>query len=320
MRNPQITLALGGGGARGVAHLGAIEVLVGAGFAVEHVVGVSIGSLVGAMFAFEPDIQSIQRRALAYLMSSSFQKHQQTLFGAHPHPGETSTGGMFTWYERVKAYLRANRLFQRVIRKPALLPGIVLHDVVENLLPEADISEAKVPLSIVAVDLRSGHKVVLERGPLRDAVRASSALPGIFPPVEFEGMLLCDVGVFDAVPTIEARAYATGPVVAVDVASAIRPIPTCETALDVLMRMDEIGESLFRRQALAIADLVIRPPVADVEWFDFSTCERVLQAGRIAARQVMPLLRRRTAPMQRLLDRLQRFVRPSGEPIDTSTP
>ena len=107
----------------------------------------------------------------------------------------------------------------------------MLQDVVDNLIPDADISDAVIPLSVVAVDLRSGHMVVLEKGPLRDAVRASASLPGIFPPIPFNGMLLCDVGVFYSLPTTVARTYAPKKcLVAVDVSSDLSPLPACETA------------------------------------------------------------------------------------------
>lgn len=304
---PKLTLALGGGGARGVAHLGVIEVLLEAGFEIERIVGISIGSLAGALCAFEPDIHRVQRRALDYLLSPSFQRHQRVLFGAHPAPGEVSTGGLFTWYKRVQDYLRANRLFHRVIRNPSLLPGVILQDVVDHLLPEVDIASSVVPLSIVAVDLRSGKRVVLERGPLRDAVRGSSSLPGIFPPVELGKMLLCDVGVLYSLPTTVARGYGPEYVVAVDVSSGIKPLPDCETAFDVLMRMDEIGESLFRDYASKSADLVIHPQVSGIEWFDFSASEQLLEAGRVAAREALthlpadPLLSQRNVrPLRRL--------------------
>lgn len=279
------TLALGGGGARGMAHLGVIESMLEVGLAVDRIVGVSIGSLAGAMFAFDPDIEHVKKTALDYLLSESFQRHQAVLFGAHGSGKDAdSTGGVFAWYSRAKDYLRANRIFHRVVSRPSLLPGVVLNDVVEHLLPEADIADAKVPLSIVSVDLRSGHKVVLERGPVREAVRASSALPGIFPPVEFEGMLLCDVGVFYSLPTTVARSYGSNRVIAVDVSSEMQRLDKCETALDVLMRMDEIGESLFRKHVRDEADLVIRPDVSGVQWFDFSSPRELIDTGRKTGR------------------------------------
>ena len=284
MNYKPITLALGGGGARGISHLGVIDGLYDAGFRVGRVVGVSIGSLAGAMYAFNPDIRDTIGKALTYLLSESFQTHQETLFGARRNSDE-NTGGVFSWYSRVMTYLRGNRTWHRAVTRPSLLPAAIMQDVVMNLLPDADIADAKIPLSIVAVDLHSGHQVVLERGSVRDAVRASAAIPGIFPPVEMEDMLLCDLGTFCSLPTVIAQSYSNGPVVGVDVSSRIKHLTHCDTAMDVLMRMDEIGESLFRKHVTAAADFIIRPPVSHTEWFDFSNPELLINQGRKAARQ-----------------------------------
>lgn len=288
MKQKPTTLALGGGGARGVAHLGVIEGLLEADFRIERIVGTSIGSLAGALYAFEPDILRVQERAIDYLLSPKFADHQRTLFGAPPASGEERTGGVFSWYRRINEFLRAHSLLTRVVRKPSLLPGILLEDVVEHLLPDADIADAAVPISIVAVDLHSGRRVVLENGPLRLAVRASSSLPGIFPPVEWDDMLLCDIGVFCSLPLHVARSYQPRYLIGVDVSSPLKPLTQCVTALDVMMRMDEIGESLFRGHLGVEADLLISPDVESVEWFDFSACREVVEAGREAARRAIP--------------------------------
>lgn len=288
MKRPRLTMALGGGGARGVAHLGVIDVLVGSGFEIDRIVGVSSGCLAGAMYAFDPDITRVLGKTLDYLLSPSFQEHQRTLFGASPGKDEVMTGGIFSWYNRVQDYLRANRIFHRVVRSPSLLPGVVLQEVVDHLLPDADVSDAVIPLTIVTVDLLSGHRIAIEKGPVRDAVRASSSLPGIFPPVKFNDMLLCDVGVFDSLPTTVASSYSPECLIAVEVSTGVKPLPKCETALDVLIRMDEIGETIFRKHVRDAADVVIMPRVSGVEWFDFSTPQKMIDAGRAAARTAIP--------------------------------
>ena len=149
-----------------------------------------------------------------------------------------------------------------------------------------DIADAVIPLGVVAVDLNTGDPVVLERGPLRIAVQASASLPGIFPPVELDGRLLCDLGVVASLPARLARKLGPTPVIAVDVASRLKPVE-CATALDVLMRMLEIGESMFRDELRSAADLLIEPAVGDIHWADFSRSESLIQIGRDAAREVL---------------------------------
>ena len=145
MRRSRATLALGGGGARGLAHLGVIEGLLGADFAIERIVGVSIGSLAGALFAFCPNISQVQKTSLKYLLSPEFQRHQKALTGMRPSSNCGATGGACAWYDRIRDYVRANLLCRQIIRDPSLLPESVLRQVVDHLLPDADIADAYHP-------------------------------------------------------------------------------------------------------------------------------------------------------------------------------
>ncbi|MCA8989524.1 MAG: patatin-like phospholipase family protein, partial [Planctomycetaceae bacterium] len=243
----KITLALGGGGARGLAHLGVVRALKQAGFEITRIVGVSMGSLVGGLVATGLDYDKVQARALHYLLSERFQIHQQTLFGIRGNTaGEEDS--YFSWYVRIQQFLRANSLFRRILTQPSMLPGVLLEDVVENLLPDVSIESLPIPLSVVAVDLVSGHQVVIETGSLRSAVRGSASLPGIFPPVPSGNMLLCDTGTFCSLPARIAQSYGEAPVVAVEVATETVPGIQPKTALEVLIRVDEIGENYWRKQ------------------------------------------------------------------------
>ena len=280
----EVTLALGGGGARGLAHLGVIEVLQSAGYSIRRIVGVSMGSLVGAMVATGDDAKQIRAKAQQYLLSERFRKHQQTLFGMSSGSSDED-GSYFSWYSRIDKFLKANRLFRRIITQPGMLPGILLEDVMQHLIEDGAIEDLPIPLSIVAVDLVSGHQVVIEKGPVREAVRGSSSLPGIFPPVEFNDMQLCDTGTFCSLPARIARSYGEAPVIAVEVSNTVIPGIRCKTALDVLMRVDEIGESYCRKQIRHRADLLITPNVSHVPWYDFTSVEKLFDLGVKSAQQ-----------------------------------
>lgn len=281
------TLALSGGGARGIAHLGAIEELLYAGLTVERIVGVSIGSLAGAMFAFEPDIIRVQQKTREYLRSPEFLQHQKNLFGANQEPLNRPEGNLRAGYHRIADFLRANRMLYRGARRSSLLPGTLLESVVNRLLPNADIADALVPLSIVAVDLHTGQPVVFDKGPVRLAVRASGSVPGIFPPIPYEGRLLSDIGGFSTMPLRVARTYRPETVVAVNVDGRLKPMTESPTALEVLIRMIDIGSVMFREHLREEADLSILPDVKDVAWFDFRMADAMVEAGRAAARTAL---------------------------------
>ena len=280
-------VALGGGGARGLAHLGVMQSIGEAGVQTERIVGVSMGSLVGAMCAADPDILRVQAKAIELLHSPIFKLKQEILFGAAPPGEEESAGGIFSWYGRIKKYLKAHRKLTRAATSSALISDEPLQESIDYLVPDVDMQDLPIPLSIVTVDLLTGQRVVLEKGPLRKAVRASSAIPGIFEAVKWDNMLLSDIGVIESIPTLVARMYASDLTLAVDVGQDNDRIQECKSAIEVMMRVDDICERLMRRHLLQAADLVIRPNVGNVSWFDFSQPERMIHEGRNAGHKAL---------------------------------
>ena len=233
----------------------------------------------------------MQTKAIELLRSPIFQLKQELLFGAErPTHDEESLGSYFSWYERIKKYLATHRKLSRAVSSPSLMPDEPVREAIEYLLPDIDLRDVRTPLAIVAVDLLSGQRIVLESGSLREAVRASIAIPGFFPPVRWGDMLLCDIGVVDSLPTKIAKSYASDLTIGVDVGQEHTSIHQCNTAIETLMRMQDIGEILLRRHVLDAADIIIRPDVGNVAWFDFSEPERLIAAGREAAHRELATL------------------------------
>lgn len=288
---PKIALALGGGGARGLAHVGVLEVFHEAQIPVDALFGVSVGSIVAAGFAFAPNAPVMRERAMRYLDSPAFRKYTASVGGQERPGGNGDTNGNSRWYAKFFEYLRANRTFHRMILGPSLLPGRMLEEVVNALLPDADIADARIPLTIVAVDLITGREVEITRGPVRRAVLGSASLPGIFPPVEYGGCLLADVGVISAVPCHAARRSGVDRVFAVDVTQHPPRMTKFPSAVDVMLRLQDVASSLFLNLVLQHADVVIRPEVAHLHWTDFRTIEDTIERGRAATIAVMPQLR-----------------------------
>jgi NTE family protein len=293
---PKIALALGGGGARGIAHLGALEVLQDAGIPFHAVFGVSVGSIVAAGLAFSSDARAFSAHALGYLTSPSFRKYSIGLAGGHPGGGHNGgPDGNASWFAKILDYLRANRTFHRMILSPSLLPGRILEDVVNALLPDADISDARLPLTIVAVDLVTGREVEITKGPVRRAVLGSASLPGIFPPVEYGACLLADVGVISAVPCHAARRSGADRVIAIDVTLHPHRTDHYPSAVDVMLRLQDVASSLFLNLVLQHADVVIRPNVSHLQWTDFRSIPDTVERGRRAAEAALPEIRKMLA-------------------------
>ena len=288
-------IALGGGGARGIAHLGVMQSIGDAGVQTERIVGVSMGSLVGAMCAADPDILRVQAKAIELLHSPVFQLKQEILFGAAPPDESESSGGVFSWYGRLRKYLKAHQKLTRAVTSASMISDEPLRESIDYLVPDINIEDLPTPLSIVAVDLLSGQRIVLEQGPLRKAVLASASIPGIFPPVAWDDMLLSDIGVIESIPIFVAQSYASDLTIGVDVGQDNNKIEGCNTALETMMRVDDICERLMRRHLNDAADLVIRPDVGNVAWFDFSNPESLIAEGRAAGHRAIDAVNDRCA-------------------------
>ena len=279
-------IALGGGGARGIAHLGVMQEVSRSQVIVDRIVGVSMGSLVGALFAHEPNVNRVKDQVIA-LVESPFFQSKCALLGGADCGSYQSEATDFGWYDRIKRYLSAHLQFSRAVTNASLVDESAFREIIDHLLPDIGIEDLTIPLSIVAVDLLSGHRVVLETGSLRQAVQASIAIPGIFPPVRWDNMLLCDIGVVHSVPTRLAKSYGAQLTIAVDVGQHHTAVERCDTAMDAMMRIQDIGETLLRREVLDVADITIRPDVGGVAWFDFSRPDQLIQEGQRAARRAL---------------------------------
>lgn len=273
----RLSVALGGGGGRGITHLGVLRAIAEYQLPIDRICGVSIGALAGAMFAISGDAADAAHEVLSFVRSPAFRKRQSQFFGHRPAQGHGV--GPHGWLGRFKRIFRAHQSLTRAIRHSAVLPDKVLKHVVASLLPDIGIEETQLPMSVVAVDLKSGRRVVLEQGSLRDAIRASASIPGIFPPVPWGDMLLADIGVFESVPALTAKERSSDLTLAVDVSEDVAPVAGCKNILEVFGRVQHLAENEIRRQRLECADIVVRPSIGDRPWFDFSAPEELITMG-----------------------------------------
>jgi NTE family protein len=250
-----VALVLGGGAARGFAHIGVIRVLEQERIPVDLVVGTSVGSLIGALYASQRDSFELEWIA--------FQLEKDDLFD----------------FGLVNALMGMG--YAR---------GAKLEKFVREKVGQRDIEKLRVPFAAVATDLNWGHRVVLDAGPVGPAVRASSAIPGVFEPVLHQGKLLVDGGLVDNIPIDVAREKGADVVIAVDISEDVGNTEI-KNALDVILQAANI---VFEQNVSALrgqADVLVTPAVGDVKMLDFSQKKRCMQAGIEAARQAMPRIR-----------------------------
>jgi NTE family protein len=258
-RPPKIGLALGGGAARGFAHIGVIQVLEENGIRPDYVVGTSAGSLVAALYAAGKT--GTELGTLADAMDES------TLTD-WSYPGR------------------------------GLIRGAALAKFVRDHTGSRTIEQMRIPLGIVATDLDNGQAILFEVGDAGTAVRASSAVPAVFQPVSIGGREYVDGGLVAPVPVRFARQMGADVVIAVDISAAPEGNPTGDAMRMLLQTFAIMGRSINNFE-LRDADIVLRPRLPGVSSADFSSRKRSIQAGRDAARAQMTELAARIAAKTR---------------------
>ena len=251
----KIGLALGGGAARGFAHVGVIAVLEEAGLKPQLVVGTSAGSLVAAIYASGKTSAQLQQTALG-MEEVAITDWMLPIFGK----------GMFR--------------------------GEALGRYVNQLVGGRLIENMAIPLGIVATDLNSGQAVLFRRGDTGTAVRASSAVPAVFVPVKISGHEYVDGGLVSPVPVRFARQMGADIVVAVDISSPPEG-NQAEGTLQILLQTFAIMGKSINQYELKDADVVVRPSLTGLKSADFSARKQAIESGRAAMLAALPALRAR---------------------------
>ncbi|MDO8250655.1 MAG: patatin-like phospholipase family protein [Rhodoferax sp.] len=249
----KVGLVLGGGAARGFAHIGVIQVLEEAGVRPSLVVGTSAGSLVAAFYASGKTGAQLQQVA---------ETMEEATFADWTLP-----------------------IFSR-----GMLRGEALARYVSTQVNGRLIESMPLPLGIVATDLNSGQGMLFQRGDTATAVRASSAVPALFQPVKILGREYVDGGLVSPVPVRYARQMGAEVIIAVDISSAPEGNGANDTLQILLQTFSIMGKSINSFE-LREADVVVRPSLLGVASSDFGARRRAIQAGRVAMQALLPQLR-----------------------------
>jgi NTE family protein len=288
----EITIALGGGGSRGAAHIGVLRALESSGFHIRGVAGTSIGSIIGIMYAFGFTPDQIEE-----IFSSV---DQSKLYG-----WPLSEGPGFLGVSRIRDFLNLH-----------------LNDVTFN--------DLKIPCAAIAVDLKSHREIILRHGNVIDAILGSIAVPGLFPPKELDGYRLIDGGTLDPIPVRAARLLLPGlPVVAVSLLPQVdKPasplgifsLPSANPIAKQIARLNitqtfqifsdsiEIASRQIADLRLAVdkPELIIRPELDGINLLDKINVQEIADRGKVAADLVIPDFIKSQTPKERILKLFRR--------------
>lgn len=250
-RRPRVGLALGAGSARGLAHLGVLQVLEEEQIPIDMIAGSSIGSMVGAFYAIGHDLKLLSKMAVQ---------------------------------------LNANSLLDLGVPRLGFVAGRRISEFLYLLTKGMTFADLKVPLGVVATDLELGEMVVIREGSVAEAVRASISIPGVFQPVELNGRLLVDGAVTESLPAGVVREMGADIVIGVDVSFGTKEV-RIRSILDVFWQSIEILERQVFTSRVSQADVLIQPAVCHIGSSKFDRAEECIKLGIEAARQVIPQIK-----------------------------
>ncbi|PCE21628.1 patatin-like phospholipase family protein [Burkholderia ubonensis] len=254
----KIAIALGGGAARGFAHIGVLKGLEARGIPIEIVAGTSAGSVVGALYA--SGMNALQLNKLALEMDQS---------------------AISDW--------------ALPFRSRGLLQGVALQNFINKSLNNRPIEKMAKPLGVVATDLQNGQPILFQQGNTGLAVRASCSVPSVFEPVKIGNREYVDGGLVSPVPASYARKMGATFVIAVDISSRPDGAPTGNPIEMLLQTFTIMGQTIKTYELDKYADVVIRPNLNAMGGSDFNQRNAAILAGEEAVARIMPELQRKLA-------------------------
>ena len=274
-RRKTLGLALGGGFARGIAHVGVLQVLEDEGIAVNYVAGTSVGAIVGAAFCGGMTAGELADMAKT-LRLADFARLTVSRYGFYNND-------------------RMARLFERVLK-------------------HLTFEELRIPLAITATEFRSGEAVVFTKGPLVDPIRASCAYPGMFLPVEIEGRSYIDGMLAYGVPTTPLRRMGAERVIGVHLSARWGHAGPPRHVFEVIGQCFTIAQSKLSGAWMRDADLVIEPDVSGFAYDCFERTPELIAAGEKAMRAALPQVRAMLGAWKSEKDGLTKVVGPQASP------
>lgn len=281
----KVGLALGGGAARGLAHVGVLRALLREGVPIDLIAGTSMGAVIGGAWAATRDIEAVEASVRRVLSSERFQK---TRLAFLRETKQKRGGGLL---HSVSRLFRQGIVYGVTTMRTSFVSAEEFADNMAEILPDVRLEDLSIPVGCVALDLEAGEEVVLCKGSLREACAASSAIPGILPPRRMNGRLLIDGGWVDKVPVLPAFRMGADVVIAVDISADLESGRRYSRGVEIMLRANTIKDAFLTGLHRRLADFLVEPRVGRVHWADFEAYDFCIAAGDNAVGEAAPRLR-----------------------------
>lgn len=287
MFRKKVALVLGGGGSRGFAHIGLLKALEEHQIPVDLIIGVSAGAIVGGLYAYYRSAEILEQKIRDFLFSEEFfRKYSAMKRNARPSD---------SFFHQIAQKVKERLILNTAATKIALSDEKDLQQGINTLFQGISFfEELRIPFICVASDLISGEPVFFTSGNLQTAIRASSSIPGIFPPVPHGNWLLVDGAATNNLPADYVRNhYPNYLIIASDVSENIDLKTELDSAYDIVVRSSNILQYNYQKKLRQFADIVIRHEVGNFHWSDFDHFDQLVRLGYEKSLQFMPEIRQK---------------------------
>jgi NTE family protein len=305
MRPFRMGLALGGGAARGYAHLGILKTLESNDVPIDCITGTSMGAVMGGLYAWFGSVRETvdhMRRFLSNSKVVNLAVYQRIV------ESEKKKANIV---DNLTAFIRRGILYGKAMTSKSVVDPEIFNEAFQALVPDVDIRDSQIPFGAVASNLVTGEELMITGGSLRTALMASSAIPGIYPPVVSGEMILIDGGWTNKIPVDPCFQLGAAQVIACCVSREMEDTRDFDKAMDIIARSNAVSTNRLGELQKRGASLVLEPEVSDIHWADFSRFDDSMDAGFACAEEnlerIMKVAAR--AKWQRWIKSKKKFIR-----------
>ncbi|MBU1076229.1 MAG: patatin-like phospholipase family protein [Spirochaetes bacterium] len=280
-------LALGGGSARGIAHLGFLKVLEDHNLMPDMIIGTSFGAMIGGAYASgHYTVSELIEKLKDLIFSDEF---KEMGIGLITNADQESN---IKFINQLRESIKKIKFYHALLNRKFIVSNDKLEKVLRIIIPDINIEDMPVKFAAVALDLKTKKEFLMDKGSLVRSILASSCIPGVFEPVNMKNMLLVDGGWINKVPVPFARSLGADKIIAIDVSNPFHQKVEYKSGLALLRFADSITANILKSYQIMTADLVICPIRSRVEWFEFGKYKKIIQYGEKAALLYLPQIKK----------------------------
>lgn len=303
MAKAKVGLVLGGGGARGLAHIGIIKKLIEHRIPIDVITGASMGAIIGAAYAQSEDINFIESSFHTFIKSDRYQTLKNRIFNINKEQEPES------FFHYISKVVKQRIIINLAANRTSLIQGKFLKEALPYVLKEGEIETLNRPFACTALDLVSAREIVFKKGDLLKAVQASAAIPGFLPPVDDDGRRLVDGAVIDNFPIQTARELGADFVIVCDVSPEPESAPPLNNVIDIFIRAHHAAINRLNMLLMQEGDIVLKPEIGEINWTEFEQIDILIKKGEAIAEKNMGQIKKKYAKTNQFWKQIKRKIK-----------